>query len=71
MLVFGNFWCGGWEGKNEKVIQPRPASPEWSRLKFTDVKDGHGEKEAGVVVPSTVRRWADHIYVSLPRWKVG
>ena len=38
---------------------------------FTDVKDGHGEKEAGVVVPSTVRRWADHIYVSLPRWKVG
>ena len=45
---------------------------EWSRLKFTESGDPlTGGKYTGVAVPSTVRRWGDHVYISLPRWKVG
>ena len=45
---------------------------EWSRLKFTESGDPlTGGKKTGVAVPSTVRRWGDHVYISLPRWKVG
>ena len=48
--------------------------PEWSRLKFSEGGEvvGEGSEEVGgVAVPSTVRRWAGHIYLSLPRWKVS
>jgi len=46
---------------------------EWSRLKFSEGGEvvGKGKEEVGVAVPSTVRRWAGHIYLSLPRWKDG
>jgi len=45
---------------------------EWSRLKFSEGGEaGRGGQEEGVAVPSTVRRWAGHIYLSLPRWKDG
>ena len=45
---------------------------EWSRLKFTESGDPlTGGRKIGVAVPSTVRRWGDHVYISLPRWKVG
>lgn len=45
---------------------------EWSRLKFIEGGEVvHGGKDEGVAVPSTVRRWAGHLYISLPRWKVG
>ena len=69
--------CDGREKRNPErrwiFLKFFAVSPEWSRLKFSEGGEvvGEGEEEVGVAVPSTVRRWAGHIYLSLPRWKVS
>ena len=67
------FVVGGAMQEQRETLQNLTSSlKEWSRLKFIEGGEVvHGGKDEGVAVPSTVRRWAGHLYISLPRWKVG